>query len=184
MALIFTVNGYCFACDRNYRIYFKVDVYDQDRLNNAYLLKEIMAIVILEEKLRERLRAALVSPAAKDIEYEVAVTETIKYYYPDLGDRELLLCVELIFVLWDGAGLRSMDELIARQLNRSVDKHHLFSTEEQVRCTIADLEKKNIIWEKTTNLGIKITGFVRREVEDQALKAMVDASCKETRRFI
>lgn len=162
---------------------FKVKVDDQDRLNNKCLPKEIMVTVILEERLRERLRAALASPAAKDIECEVAVTETIKYYYPDLGDRELLLCVELIFVLWDGC-LRSMDELVVRQLNRSEDRHRLFSTEEQVLSTIAELEKKNILWEKVTDLGTKITGLVRKEVEDQALKAMADACWEETRRFI
>lgn len=145
-----------------------------------------MVSVILEEKLRERLRTATTSPQAKNIEFEVAVTETIKFYYPDLNERQLSICVEVIYMLWDLSGLRPLNELIFRQINHPENKHALFSTAKEVRSTISELKKKGILWEKVTSWGIifkektvtsrkRIVGFVRKEVEDQALKALADA---------
>lgn len=144
-------------------------------------------MIKLEAKLKECLRAAINSTS--ELEWKVAVRETIRFYYPDLNEKQLAVCEEVIHMLWDLDGLRPMDEVVFRKVNPSRFESRLFSSKKEVLGTIAELKQKNVLWEKVTIWTIecaektisrrkRIIGFVSKDVENKALFAMGEGTCR------
>ncbi len=142
-----------------------------------------MGTVKLDSRLRERLRERIMLANQDDWTDEVAARETIRFYYPDLNEKEMSVCENIIYMKHD---LVPLDELVFRLADPGRMKSHVFSTEAEVLNTITALKEKNIIFDKSTSWTIKaeekrvslpekIIGFCIKAIEDQALTAMNEA---------
>ena len=145
-----------------------------------------MGTVKLDSRLREKLRERIMLAKQDDWPDEIAVRETIRFYYYELDEKEMSVCENIVYMLWDLDGLRPMDELIHRLTHSGTLKRLVFSTEAEVLNTIAVLKEKKIIFDKFTTWTIKykekkvsypkrIIGFAIKPIEDQALSAMSEA---------
>jgi len=145
-----------------------------------------MGTVKLDSRLRERLREHIKLANQDDSPDEIAVRETIRFYYPELDEKEMSVCENIIYMLWDLDRLRPMDEIIYRLTHTGTPKRHAFSTEADVLNTIEVLKEKKIIFDKFTTWTIeckekkvsfpkRIIGFAIKPIEDQALSAMSEA---------